>query len=285
MSSTAATAPRFTRSPRPRVQPAPELPLDVRLMNGVAGGIVVLAGCALLAAGAAWAARAPAFSFAAIALDGDLARNNVSTLRANALPRLRGNFFSMDLQQARAAFESVPWVRRAEVRRVWPNRLAVRLEEHQPAAIWRGEDGNDRLVNRQGEVFEANVGDVEDDGLPQFGGPEGSSAALLAAYASLAPVFARIGAGVAVLELSGRGSWRAEFDDGARIELGRGSVPELVSRSERFVRTLGPVKSRFAHAPLAGADLRHPDGYALRLRGVTTGAPLPPGARPAKTVP
>jgi len=51
---------------------------------------------------------------------------------------IKGNFFSINLQRARAAFESVPWVRRATVRRVWPDRLAVSLEEHRAAALWSG---------------------------------------------------------------------------------------------------------------------------------------------------
>jgi cell division septal protein FtsQ len=71
-------------------------------------------------------------------------------------------------------------VRHAVVQRVWPGKLAVRLEEHQPAALWLGTDGNDRLVISLGEVFEATIGDVEDDALPRLRGPEGSAAAMLA---------------------------------------------------------------------------------------------------------
>ena len=57
-----------------------------------------------------------------------------------------------------------------------PDRLAVTLEEHQAAALWQGEDRrSDRLVNTHGEVFEANVGDVEDDALPTLAGPEARS--------------------------------------------------------------------------------------------------------------
>ena len=119
------------------------------------------------------------FPIRGIQLDGDLARNSVPTIRANAAPRLAGNFFSVDLQAGRAAFESVPWVRRAVVRRVWPDRLAVQLEEHRAAALWEGAEADrnaDRLVNAYGEVFEANVGDVEDERLPSLAGPEGSAA-------------------------------------------------------------------------------------------------------------
>lgn len=249
-----------------------ELPFDVRLMNGVASAVFALAAVALLALGVLWLTRAPLFTIRAIQLDGDLGRNSVSTIRANATPQLRGNFFSIDLQRSREAFEAVPWVRHAVVRRVWPNRLAVRLEEHRAAALWQGEDGNDRLVNNFGEVFEANIGDVEDDGLPRFAGPDGSAATVLAMYHRLQAVFGPREMEIATLQLSGRGSWRVELDSGATVELGRGSEDEVAARTERFVRTLPQVTGRY-QAPLEYADLRHTDGYAVRLRGVSTTAP------------
>jgi cell division protein FtsQ len=251
------------------------MPLDVRLMNGVAGGVFALAGAALVAAGALWLARAPLFTIRTIQLDGDLVRNNVHTIRANAMPALHGNFFSLDLQRGRAAFESVPWVRRAVVRRVWPDRLEVRLEEHHPAAFWQGDDGNDKLVNTFGEVFEVNLGDVEDEGLPTFAGPEGSAAQMLDMQRRLQPVLHRLEMEIDTLHLSGRGSWRVELDSGATVELGRGSPDEVLARTERFVRTLTQVTGRY-HQPLVSADLRHADGYAVRLRGVTTSSAAKP---------
>ena len=193
----------------------------------------------------------------------------MATIRANATPRLAGNFLSIDLDKARAAFEAVPWVRQATLRRVWPDRLAVHLSEHRPVALWLGEDGNERLVNDVGEVFEANVGDVEDEHLPQFSGPDGSSMQMLALYRRLQPLFAAWQLQPVSLQLSGRGSWSLELDTGATVVLGRGSEDELVARSERFLRTLGQVTGRFQR-DLEHADLRHADGYAVRLRGITT---------------
>ncbi len=245
-------------------------PADVRLMNGVASTVYLLGAAALLAAAVLWLTRAPLFTLRAVRLEGELTRNSVNTIRANAMPALAGNFFSVNLQKTRAAFESVPWVRRATVRRVWPDRLVVQLEEHRAAATWAGEDGNDRLVNTHGEVFEANLGDVEDDGLPGFAGPDGTSAQVLAMYRRLQPVFARMDLEAETLTLSGRGSWRVELEGGATLELGRGSEEDVVARTERFVRTFPQLAARYQRQPLAYADLRHTDGYAVRLRGVTT---------------
>lgn len=262
----------------PSRRPAPTdvaLPGDVRLMNTVSTAVFVLAGAGLAVAGALRLARAPLFDIHAIRIDGELARNSVPTIRANALPALAGNFFSLDLARTQRAFEQVPWVRRAVVRRVFPDQLAVRLEEHRAVALWEdagGDEGAERLVNSFGELFEANVGDVEDDGLPVFAGPPGGSAQMLAMWRRLQPAFAQYGLALERLALSGRGSWRVETEDEAAVELGRGSDDEVVARSERFLRTLAQVRARF-RAPLAYADLRHADGYAVRLRGVTTALP------------
>lgn len=247
------------------------LPTDVRLMNGVAIAVYVATALALAAASLLWLTRSPGFVIRSIQLEGEFARNSINTIRANATPRLLGNFFSVDLQRSRSAFEAVPWVRHAVVRRVWPNQLTVQLEEHHAVALWQGDDRGDRLVNQQGEVFVANVGDVEDDALPMFSGPDGSAANMLSMYHRLASTFAPLRSEIDSLTLSVRGSWRAVLASGATVELGRGSEDEIIERTARFVATLDSVYARYRQA-LEYADLRHTDGYAVRLRGVTTGA-------------
>ena len=263
-----------------RLPPVPGLPADVRLMLATANLVFMLATAAACAAAALWASRLPAFAIIAIRIEGEVSRNSEATIRANAAHRLAGNFLTLDLQQSKAAFEAVPWVRRAEVRRVWPGRLAVKLEEHVPAALWQGVDGNDKLVNSFGEVFEANIGDVEDDNLPLLAGPAGSAATLLAMLRRLQPVFKNLEAGEVVqIDLSARGSWRVGLEKGAQIELGRGSEDEVVQRTQRFVQTLPRVTAQYKR-PLESADLRHADGFAVRLKGVTTAVPTKPGRKP-----
>lgn len=256
------------------------LPTDVRLMHATANAVFVLAALAACVAAALWAARLPVFAVRAIRVEGEVTRNSESTIRANAVHRLTGSFLTLDLQKSRAAFESVPWVRHAVVRRVWPMRLAVQLEEHRPVALWAAADGNDKLVNSFGEVFEANIGDVEDDLLPRLTGPEGSAPQLLAMQRRLASVIEPLRAGeVEQLTLSARGSWRVELDKGAVIELGRGSEADVVARTEHFVRTMPRVVAQYQR-PLESADLRHAEGFAVRLKGVTTAVPAKPARKP-----
>jgi cell division protein FtsQ len=261
-----------------RTPVATAMPAEVRLLNVTASVLFVVGAVLMVALALMWLVRQPMFNIRSVKVEGEVARNSVSTIRANAMPQLAGNYFTLDLAKGQRAFEAVPWVRQAIVRRVWPNRLAVQLEEHRPAALWSVKEGDDQLVNEQGEVFQANLGDVEDESLPTLQGPDGSSAELLAMYRRLVPVFERLEMHIDTLAMSGRGSFRAEFDSGAEIELGRGSEAEMVARTERFVATVTQVIERYQR-PLVYADLRHNEGYALRLKGITTTAPTAPGKR------
>lgn len=247
------------------------LPVDVKVMNVTATVLFAAFALLLAAALAGWAVRHPAFAIGGIVVHGDVSHNSAATLRANVAPRLAGNFFTLDLQQARAAFESVPWVRQAVVQRQFPNKLRVHLQEHEALAFWGG-DSESRLVNTFGEVFEANPGDVEDEGMPRLVGPEGSAADLLALYHGLAPQLEKLELGIEQVVLTGRGSWSLRLDSGAAVELGRGTTAEVLARSQRFAQTLTQVTAKYGRKPeaLVTADLRHTDGYAVRLRGVTT---------------
>src|SRR6478735_2106646 len=97
-----ATTPRFNRAA------APALPSDIALMNATAAVFATIGALALAGVLVLWLARQPAFALRSIRIVGDVTRNSVSTIRANAAPHLAGNFFTLDLGEGRRAFESVP---------------------------------------------------------------------------------------------------------------------------------------------------------------------------------
>ena len=253
------------------MNPTLSAPLDVKLMNVTATALFWAVGAFGLAVALWWGLRHPLFAISTIRVEGDVIHTNAVTLRANVAHRLTGNFFTLDLAGARSAFESVPWVRRASVHREFPDHLVVQVQEHRPVAYWGPDDGS-HLVNQQGEVFEANLGDLDSDDLPRLIGPPGQSAAVLSMYRALNPLFGIIDASIDLLELSDRGSWRTELDTGTNVELGRGAESEIIERVTRFVRTVGQSAARYERAPdaIESADLRHPSAYALKIRGVTT---------------
>ena len=249
----------------------PAAPLDVRLMNLTATILFVGCAVAVFAAAGAWLVRNPVFAIGRIAVEGDLVHTSAVALRANVAPQLVGNFFTVDLEAARRAFEQVPWVRRAQVHREFPNGLRVDLLEHEAAAYW-GAEGGSTLVDSDGEVFEAGADDLEPGSLPRLVGPAERSAEMLAMYRRLAPALAPLGPDIDTLELTGNGGWRVTQDSGAVLELGGGEPDAILERVRRLVNTLPRVAQQQGRGveALEYADLRHQSGYALRLRGVTT---------------
>lgn len=258
--------------------PSTELPLDVKLMTVVTHVLVVVFAVLSLGLFTTWLVRHPIWSVKAIAVHGDVAHQSAVTFRAQLSSqmktRLTGSFLTVDLQQVRQLFESVPWVRKAVVQREFPNRLRVTLEEHEAVAWW-GQSGSGQLVNKLGEVFDASPDDG--DGLPELAGPAEKSVEVWSLYQLLGGEFARLDLALERLELTERGTWRAQLDSGARVELGRGTPDELLERTRRFTGTLSQLTERYAGA-VQSVDLRYPNGYALRLRGVTTVIDTPPGA-------
>ena len=109
-------------------------PVDVKLMNLTASALFVLFALLLVGMLALWVLRQPVFAVRAIAVTGEVTHSNAVTVRANVASQLSGTFFTMDLDRARQAFEALPWVRKAVVRREFPNRLKIVLQEHKPFA-------------------------------------------------------------------------------------------------------------------------------------------------------
>lgn len=246
------------------------VPIDVRLLNLTTSVLVSVAVLVGIAAVLWWAIHNPAFSIRGITVLGDVAHNSAASLRGVVLPQLKGNFFTLDLDVARRAFETAPWVRKAVVQREFPNRLKVTLQEHEPVAHWG--DQLSQMVNRQGEVFDASGEGAEYADLPVLIGPEGQSSILLSTFTSLVPHVAPLHLQLRELELMPRGSWRAELDNGAEIVLGRGTPQELQARLDLLSQTAPQIAARHHRTAkdLVRADMRYAGAYALKLRGVTT---------------
>ena len=250
------------------------LPMDVRLMQWTSVALFGLAFLLCMASAVGWLLRHPVFSIQGITVKGNVTHSNVVTLRANVLPQLSGNFFTLNLLQARQAFEQIPWIRSALVRREFPNRLSVTLDEFQPVAQW-GFEGDGKFLSVEGAVFEVNADDVDSETLPLLKGPESQAKTVLEMYKFLKPMMAKMDMSLDKLELSQRGSWTAQLASGATLELGHGTQEEISERLQLFFKTLTQVASRYGRTvtSLLSADLRYDNGYALRLRGVSTVVP------------
>ena len=196
-----------------------------------------------------WLARQPFFAIRAITVDGDIARNSVSTIRANAAPQLAGNFLTIDLAAVRRAFESVPWVRQAVVQRVWPNRLRVRLRGASAGRdLGRATAATTSSSTASAKSSRPTSATSRTTTCRRSRAPTAARRTCWRCSAGSRPALAPLGARVDTLALSGRGSWQATLDSGAVVELGRGSDDEVLARAARFVATLPPGDRRATSA-------------------------------------
>ena len=228
-----------------------------RLLNAVAGALTALGVLAFVAAGVHLLLSSPFFPLREVAVRGTMAKTARADIEAAMQSRVSGNFFAADLGAIRAALEQLPWVRRVDVRRAWPDRIEVSLEEHVALAHW----GDAALVNLQGERFAATSGAA----LPRFSGPEGSEADVTRRYRRFVEVAAPLGATVERVTLTSRRAWQLKLSNGLQVELGReqgGETPE--SRLARFVAAYPATLGRLARAH-ESVDLRYPNGFALRV--------------------
>jgi cell division protein FtsQ len=247
---------------------------DVRLLNAIANTLFGLLVLAIIGSGLWWVMHRPMFTLREVRLEGpestSLRHVNPSTVRATALPRIKGNFFTADLERVRVAFESVPWVRRAAVRREWPNKLIVVIDEHRPLGTW-GEDG--RLISADGDIFTANLDEAEEDGqLPGFSGPPGSEREVVGRFRDFIQWLAPVQLKPESVQLSGRYAWTVRLSNGMTVELGREQTREtLKNRVERLVRVYPQLVARLP-GQVERVDMRYPNGLALKAAGLT----LPP---------
>jgi cell division protein FtsQ len=240
---------------------------DARRIDALARGLLALAAVLLAWGGVAWLVRQPAFAFQEVVVRGPLVRASAAHLEAVVRDELAGTFFTMNLEASRAALARVPWVRKVALRRQWPRRLEVEVEEHVPLARW-----NDAaLVNTDGEVFVADY----DGELPLFTGPDGRAAEVAGRYREWGSTLVPLGLAIRELDLSPRGGWRltAGAAGGAlAIEMGRDDpaarLARFVAAYPRTIAVLGKSGTTIDHV-----DLRYRNGFAARVPGFKERAP------------
>ncbi|MFA6444770.1 MAG: cell division protein FtsQ/DivIB [Sterolibacterium sp.] len=249
-----------------------------QLLNLAADLLLLLCAAVLGYAAVVSVVRLPFFPLKQLVVASSLEQVSPAQIEYAAHSSLEGNFFTVNLDNVRGAFARLPWVRKASVRRRWPDGIELTIEEHVAVARWRGNESEFRLVNSHGELFTAAPSNGHSDSaLPLFGGPEGSAAMMLARYREFAEPLATLGRSSRTVTLSPRLAWQLRLDDGLTLELGRDQAKHpLRERLQRFTGIYAEVRAR-AKAPINTIDMRYPNGFALRLgRGESVAQQDPP---------
>ncbi|WP_044872044.1 cell division protein FtsQ/DivIB [Pseudomonas sp. LFM046] len=194
---------------------------------------------------------------AKVNVQGDLSYISQQAVQQRIAPYIAASFFSIDLASMRRELEQMPWIAHAEVRRVWPDQVMVRLEEQLPIARW----GDEALLNNQGQAF-APRELAHYEQLPQLWGPQRAQEQVMQQYQMLSQMLRPLGFSIARLELRERGSWFLSTGQGVELLLGR---DHLVEKMRRFISIYEKtLKDQMAN--IERVDLRYPNGLSVAWR-------------------
>lgn len=234
---------------------------DARQLNAIAVTLAVIAVGFFAWAAVSWVTRLPAFEFREVVVTTPLARTSGAHVESVIRGELTGTFFTMNLDAARASLGRVPWVRSVALRRQWPRRLEIEVDEHEPFARWN----DNALVDTKGDVFAANYAGE----LPEFSGPDGQAALMTARYREWNGLLAPLALHLTGLNLSARGGWQLRAADGGgplTLDVGRDDVAGRLARFLAvYTRTVGVLARAGTHVD--HVDLRYRSGFAARMPG------------------
>jgi len=165
---------------------------------------------------------------------------------------LRGNFFGLDLNLTRNVFKKLPWVREVSVRRIWPDKIEISIEEHQVIARW----GNVGLVNDKGEFFNA----AYQDDVPYFWGPKNFVSEITQKYFEINKILSKELMQIGTISMSDRLSWEIQTDNNIKIVLGRKDILKKITNFvEHYQTVLTEINNRIEYV-----DMRYKNGFAIK---------------------
>ncbi|MDB2384370.1 cell division protein FtsQ/DivIB [Endozoicomonas sp.] len=167
--------------------------------------------------------------------------------------RLNSRFFQLDLSSIRELLLVQPWLKEASLRKEWPDRLIVSLEEKEPVARWY----NAKLISTDGGVFmPLSTGGFER--LPVLKGSERQAQAVMQQYLAISQLLRPLGLVVSELELGRTGAWSFKIG-GVQVNIGK---DQRMERLQRFVRLYhAQLESKWKS--VKRIDLRYPNGASV----------------------
>ena len=248
-----------------------------RLINFIANMIMLLASVAIVLGAAYWFIHRPMFTITQLTMEpkeGNVLEHvSPASIQSTVAGKIKGNFFTIDLNELKRNIETAPWVRHVDISRVWPNGLLLRIEEHEAYAKWN----DDELINTWAELFSANREELDNDiNYPQYFGPEGSERLVVQRAGELATLLSPLNLQIKEVALSERYAWRVTLSNDVVLILGRDAGAELAdplggqqgavsfaATAQRFVQAWPVLLERSQGKKLTKVDLRYTKGFAV----------------------
>ena len=191
---------------------------------------------------------------ALINISGDLKRVPIQYIENHTNNLLNKGFLSFNAFEVKEKIESLDWVESAEIIRIWPNKIDIRMMEESLLGIWN----DDLILNSSGKLYVVDQRSIPDN-IPRLTGPKGSERDVMNLFIQINNLLTGRGLYLETLTLNARGSWSFTIKPKIEIKLGK---TEINHKLERFFLALD--QSLLAKInKVSYIDLRYSEGLAV----------------------
>ena len=197
-----------------------------------------------------------------VTVEGEMHGLSRQSLEETIAGHITGGILTQDLAALKTEVEALPWIHRAAVQRIWPDRIEVTVSEHEAVARW-GENG---LVTADGIVFRPRDGRLP-AGLARLDAPSDEQApAVVERFIDWGPRLMALGLVIDGVTRDARGDWSLILLGGTELMLG---TDDIEARFERLVAAYPQIE---AIGMPERIDMRYSNGLAVRwLPSTNTG--------------
>ena len=189
-----------------------------------------------------------------INVSGDLKRVSIKSIDSHTDNLLNKGFISFSASEVKKKIELFDWVQSAEIIRVWPNKIDIKIKEESLLGIW-----NDNLIlNSSGKLYVVDQRSIPEN-IPRLNGPQGSERDVMNLFIKIDNLLMGRGLYLEIITLDSRGSWSFTIKPKIEIKLGK---TEIDQKLERFFLALD--QSLLAKInKVSYIDLRYSEGLAV----------------------
>ena len=197
------------------------------------------------------------FPIKTVKVKGNYTHISQATIQNTIKPFVHVSFFALQASTLQADLEQLPWVAKANVRRVFPATLIITITEKQPIAVWN----NTALITAEGKLFSPDK-NTYPSAIPFLNGPDDEEKDLLATMQKINILLEPLNLNVRQLTLSSRHSWRLILNDDIQVIIGQ---RDIWKRMQQLVAVFPKVVGAKAKN-VVSIDLRYPNGVAVQWK-------------------
>ncbi|MCN4143563.1 MAG: FtsQ-type POTRA domain-containing protein [Thiohalomonas sp.] len=218
-----------------------------------------------------WLTKPGNFPFKKIELVNQLENQKSKELQRMTANVMNGGFFSLNVEQLRAdLLAKLPWVKSVSVRKVWPDKLLLKIIEHKSVARWLSVEKNSdldetQLLSQNGIVFNPVLTDKQERQFAQMTllmGTNSNAEKVLTNCVQINKKLKQLGLAVKECGMNERRSWKLKLSLNNDLDLKLGKE-KIIQKLERFINVFSGQLKQYLSS-VESVDLRYSNGFSVK---------------------